>query len=111
LISDAGLPGSVAVNIETISTERPIRLRLNGDLTFGTIRDVHQAVCAAASGKSEETVIVDLQGVEAIDLSALQWMIACRSRVTFEGDDALSRLARMARFAGLDLEEALRHHE
>jgi anti-anti-sigma regulatory factor len=105
------LPGSAAVNIETFSTERPIRLRLSGDLTFGTIRDVHQAVRAVASGKSEETVIVDLQGVEAIDLTALQWMIACRSRVTLEGDEALSRLARMARFAGIDLEEALRDHE
>jgi anti-anti-sigma regulatory factor len=90
------------VNIETISTEVPTRVRLNGDLAFSTIREVHDAVCAARSAVAEEKVVVDLEGVEGIDLTALQWIVACRSRVRFTGDQTLARLAKMADFAGID---------
>jgi anti-anti-sigma regulatory factor len=99
------------VNIETISAEVPTRVRLNGDLTFSTIREVHDAVCVAHSTAAGEKVVVDLEGVEGIDLTALQWIVACRSLATFVGEATLARLTKMAHFAGINLEEAMHADE
>jgi anti-anti-sigma regulatory factor len=98
------------VKIEKISAGTPTTFRLTGDLAFPYIRDVHEEILAAISGDGEKHVTVDLTGVEGIDLTTLQWIAACRSRVSFEGDNVLTRLAKMARFAGIEFAEVLQDH-
>ena len=93
-------------DVETISSDHRVELRLVGELDVGTAAPLRQAL-RRASEDGVDTVIVDLSGLKFIDSTGLHELVVVHKRQQARGGEVVlqaptAQTRRVLEIVGLD---------